>query len=84
MELQFPKVGAARPHYESVYCALAHPTAPEALWIRTTVQKRPRKAPTGALWFTWFSAQGVRAGKLNGVPVRPGGHEHDGRPWPAR
>jgi hypothetical protein len=74
MELQFPKVGAARPHYESVYCALAHPTAPEALWIRTTVQKRPRKAPTGALWFTWFSAQGVRAGKLNGVPVRPGGH----------
>jgi hypothetical protein len=74
MELKFPRVGVAHPHYESVYCALAHPTAPEALWIRTTVQKRPGKAPTGALWFTWFSQDGVRAGKLNGVPVRPGGH----------
>jgi hypothetical protein len=74
MELRFPDVSASRPHYESVYCALAHPTKAEALWIRTTVQKRPGKAPTGALWFTWFSEQGVRAGKLNGVPVRPGGH----------
>lgn len=74
MELQFPDVRVSRPHYESVYCALAHPTEAEALWIRTTVQKRPGEAPTGALWFTWFSEQGVRAGKLNGVPVRPGGH----------
>lgn len=74
MDLKFPHVQASRPHYESVYCALAHPTKAEALWIRTTVQKRPGEAATGALWFTWFSEQGVLAGKLNGVPVRPGGH----------
>jgi hypothetical protein len=74
MDLQFPDVRHSRPHYESVYCALAHPTEPEALWIRTTVQKRPGEAPTGALWVTWFSEQGVRAGKLNELPVRPGGH----------
>jgi len=74
MELQFPKVKASRPHYESVYCALAHPTKAEALWIRTTVQKRPGETPTGALWFTWFTEQGVRAGKINGAPVHPGGH----------
>ncbi len=73
MELKFPDASASRSHYESVYCALAHPTKAEAVWIRTTVQKRPGEAPTGALWFTWFSEQGVRAGKLNGVPVRPGG-----------
>lgn len=74
MELQFPSVPRSRPHYESVYCVVAHPSEPEALWIRTTVQKRPDADPTGALWVTWFAPHGVRAGKLNGLPVQPGGH----------
>jgi hypothetical protein len=26
MELRFPGVPAGRPHYESVYCALVHPS----------------------------------------------------------
>jgi hypothetical protein len=74
VDLRFPGVEAARPHYESVYCALAHPAEPEAVWIRTTVQKRPGMAPTGALWVTWFGEQGISAGKLNDLPVQPGGH----------
>jgi hypothetical protein len=73
MQLRFPDVAIARPHYESVYCAIAHPTEPEALWIRTTVAKRPGKEPTGALWATWFSPQGVRAAKINELPVSPTG-----------
>lgn len=73
MKLRFPDVAVARPHYESVYCALVHPTDPEALWIRTTVKKRPGQEPIGALWVTWFSPAGVRAAKVDGVPVSPGG-----------
>jgi hypothetical protein len=73
MQIRFPDVAIPRPHYESVYCALAHPTEPEALWIRTTVAKRPGKEPTGALWATWFSPQGVRATKINDLPVSPSG-----------
>jgi hypothetical protein len=73
MKVRFPDVAIARPHYESVYCALAHPTEPEALWVRTTVQKRPGKDATGALWATWFSPAGVRAAKLNDLPVSPSG-----------
>jgi hypothetical protein len=44
MKVRFPDVAIARPHYESVYCTLVHPTEPEALWVRTTVQKRPGNA----------------------------------------
>lgn len=74
MRVRFPDVANARPHYESVYCALVHPTQPEALWVRTTVQKRPGKEATGALWVTWFSPTGVRATKLNDLPASPSGH----------
>ncbi|OBK33263.1 hypothetical protein A5658_13595 [Mycobacterium sp. 1245111.1] len=74
MKVRFPDVAKARPHYESVYCALVHPTEPEALWVRTTVQKRPGKDATGALWVTWFSPAGVRATKLNDLPASPSGH----------
>jgi hypothetical protein len=74
MKVRFPDVAMARPHYESVYCTLVHPTEPQALWVRTTVQKRPGKEPTGALWVTWFSPTGVRATKLNDLPASPSGH----------
>lgn len=74
MKVSFPDVAKARPHYESVYCALVHPTEPEALWVRTTVQKRPGKEPTAALWVTWFSPTGVRATKLNDLPASPSGY----------
>ncbi|MFN8088163.1 MAG: hypothetical protein U0R81_04175 [Mycobacterium sp.] len=73
MQLRFPDVAIAQPHYESVYCALVHPAEPEALWIRTTVKKRPGHEPTGALWVTWFSPAGVRATKVDDLPVSPGG-----------
>ena len=75
MKVRCPGVANARPHYESVYCTLVHPMEPEALWVRTTVQKRPGKEPTGALWATWFSPTvGVRATKINDLPVSPSGH----------
>jgi hypothetical protein len=73
MKIRFPDVATARPHYESVYCSLVHPTEPEALWVRTTVAKRPGNAPTGALWVTWFSPNGIRATKINDLAVSPGG-----------
>jgi hypothetical protein len=73
MKVRFPDVPLARPHYESVYCTLVHPTQPEALWVRTTVQKRPGKGPIGALWVTWFSPTGVRAAKVNDLQISPGG-----------
>lgn len=78
MQLRFPDVAMARPHYESVYCALVHPVEPEALWIRTTVKKPPGQDPAGALWVTWFGPAGVRATKVratkvDGLPVGPGG-----------
>lgn len=71
MRLQFPGVGEGRGIYESVYTVLAHPDQPRALWVRTTVQKRPGGAPTGALWVTWFDGAGVRAGKLTGLAASP-------------
>jgi hypothetical protein len=73
MLLRFPDVPLPKPHYESVYCTLTHPTEARALWIRTTVQKRPGASATGALWVTWFGDAGVRAAKLNDLPVAPGG-----------
>lgn len=73
MKLRFPAVPAGRPHYESVYCTLVHPSEPRALWIRTTVRKRPQEPATGALWVTWFDEHDVRAGKLDDLPVKPGG-----------
>jgi hypothetical protein len=74
MELRWPGVPTGRPHYESVYCTLVHPSEPRALWIRTTVRKRPTESATGALWVTWFDAAGVRAGKVDDLAVAPGGH----------
>jgi hypothetical protein len=73
IQIRFPDVATARPHYESVYCTLFHPTEPLALWVRTTVQKRPGEAATGALWVTWFSPNGIRATKINDLPISPGG-----------
>ncbi|MFL6061784.1 MAG: hypothetical protein ACJ72E_11165 [Marmoricola sp.] len=73
VDLRFPAVPLGRPHYESVYCALVHPVEPRALWIRTTVRKRPGEQPQGAVWVTWFDEQGVRAAKLDDLDVAPGG-----------
>jgi hypothetical protein len=73
MKLRFPDVPLPKPHYESVYCTLTHPTSARALWVRTTVQKRPGASAKGALWVTWFSDAGVRAAKLNDLPVAAGG-----------
>jgi hypothetical protein len=74
MRLRYPDVALPDPHYESVYAVLAHPTEPRALWVRTTVAKRPGRVATGALWVTWFGPDGVRAGKRGDLPVTPGGH----------
>lgn len=69
MELRFGQVRPGRGLYESVYLTAVHPDQPQALWVRTTVQKRPDARPTGALWVTWFGPDGVRAGKLSDLPV---------------
>jgi hypothetical protein len=67
MRLRFPDVRPEAGHYESVYATVVHPDAPRALWVRTTVKKRPDEAPTGALWVTWFDENGVRAAKIDGL-----------------
>jgi hypothetical protein len=64
-------VPIARGLYESVYAVLVHPDQPRALWVRTTVQKRPGQAAVGALWVTWFDEAGVRAGKLTDRTAAP-------------
>lgn len=74
MRLRYPDVAVRAGHYESVYATLVHPTRARALWVRTTVQKRPGQVATGALWVTWFDEHGVRAGKLNAVAISPGEH----------
>ncbi|HEX5090426.1 MAG TPA: hypothetical protein VFV89_21630 [Nocardioides sp.] len=71
MRLRFPEVGAGGRLYESVYAVLVHPDQPRALWLRTTVQKRPGQAAMGALWVTWFDEAGVKAGKLTGLSAVP-------------
>jgi hypothetical protein len=71
VKLQFPEVAIGRGLYESVYAVLVHPDQPQALWVRTTVQKRPEQQATGALWVTWFDEAGVRAGKLTGLTATP-------------
>ena len=67
MRLRFPSVDDARGLYESVYAVLVHPDLPRALWVRTTVKKKPGEPATGALWVTWFDEAGVRAAKLDGL-----------------
>jgi hypothetical protein len=71
VRLRFPDVSVGRGLYESVYAVLVHPDQPRALWVRTTVQKRPGEVATGALWVTWFDEAGVRAGKLTGLSAVP-------------
>lgn len=75
MRLQYADVPLDRGHYESVYFVATHPSEPRALWIRTTVRKRPGTEAVGALWATWFSEDGVRAAKLDALPVS---HTADG------
>ena len=72
MRLRYPDVPLKAGHYESVYAVLVHPDDPRALWVRTTVKKRPGEEPTGAVWVTWFDESGVRAGKLDAQPLEPG------------
>ena len=72
VRLRYPDVPLKAGHYESVYAALVHPDAPRALWVRTTVKKRPGEEPTGAVWVTWFDEDGVRAGKLDDQPLSAG------------
>lgn len=69
MKLRYGSVAQKSGHYESVYLTLVHPTEPQALWVRTTIQKKPNQVATGALWVTWFGPNGVRAAKLNDLPV---------------
>ena len=71
LRLRFPSVPLPRPHYESVYCVLVHPSEPSALWLRTTVRKPPGQPARGAVWVTWFGADGVRATKVDDVDVAP-------------
>ncbi|MBJ8348753.1 hypothetical protein [Antrihabitans sp. YC2-6] len=69
---RFPDVALARPHYESVYLTAYHPTEQAALWIRHTIHKAPGKPPRASVWFTYFTPDAVRAGKLTTEDVRVG------------
>lgn len=64
MDLRYPTVSVDGALYESVYSVITNPVAAEALWIRTTVRKRPGELATGSAWVTWFADGAVRAGKL--------------------
>ena len=70
---RFPDVPGRAGHYESFYLKLCHPSEPLGAWIRYTVHKRPGAAPTGSLWFTWFSQAGPRAAKLTAPDPEAGG-----------
>ena len=65
-EARFPSIPRSRGHYESFYMRACHPSDPLGVWIRYTVHKRPRREPTGSLWFTLFdaSAPGPVASKV--------------------
>ncbi len=75
MRLQYADVPLDQGHYESVYFVATHPTEPRALWVRTTVRKRPGEEAVGALWATWFCEDGVRAAKLDVLPVSTAGSD---------
>ncbi len=66
---RYPEVPLKRGHYESWYVAAASPTEPTAVWIRHTIGKPPGGPPTGAVWCTWFTADGPHAAKASGLPV---------------
>jgi hypothetical protein len=74
MRLRYPDVGAPAAPNPSGVAQRTHPPHAPARGLRTTEQKRPGQPATGALWFTWSTGTGVRAGKLNALPVSPGGH----------
>jgi hypothetical protein len=74
VDLRFPAAAPKDSLYESVYAVLSPPDGGRALWVRTTVKKHRDEEPTGALWVTWTSEDGVRAAKLDKLPVAPGGH----------
>ncbi|MDR7360681.1 hypothetical protein [Nocardioides marmoribigeumensis] len=77
MDLRFPDAAPGAALYESVYAVLSPPEGDRALWVRTTVRKLPDEEPTGAVWVTWTSPDGVRAAKVGALPVQPGGHGID-------
>ena len=74
VDLRFPQASLDAALYESVYAVLTSPDGRRALWVRTTVRKRPAEEPTGAVWVTWFGESGVRAAKVDRLPVGPDGH----------
>jgi hypothetical protein len=43
--------------YESFYLRAVCPEQPVGVWLRYTVRKPPRRAPTGSLWCTVFDAR---------------------------
>jgi hypothetical protein len=67
---RFPNVPMSDGHYESVYLTAHHPTDKLALWVRHTVLKAPGEPATGALWCTWFGADGVQATRVE-LPIAP-------------
>jgi hypothetical protein len=53
----FPSAAMRRGMYESFYLRAVARDRPLGLWIRHTVHKAPRRAPTGSLWCTVFDAR---------------------------
>lgn len=53
----YPGVKPRAGHYESFYVKAAAPEGGRAIWVRHTVHKRPGRAPTGSVWFTFFDRE---------------------------
>ncbi|HSV39223.1 MAG TPA: hypothetical protein VLI04_10710 [Nocardioidaceae bacterium] len=68
LQPRFPSIPNKAPHYESIYLTAAHPSNGTTYWIRHTIRKEPGKEPVGSLWFTKFTPDGPRAGKVNAPP----------------
>ncbi|HSV39176.1 MAG TPA: hypothetical protein VLI04_10475 [Nocardioidaceae bacterium] len=68
LQPRFPSIPSKAPHYESIYLTAAHPSNGTTYWIRHTIRKEPGKEPVGSLWFTKFTPDGPRAGKVNAPP----------------
>lgn len=56
--IRYPSVPAEAGHYESIFMKASPPEGGRSLWVRHTVHKKPGEEPTGAIWMTYFTANG--------------------------
>src|SRR4051794_12829361 len=73
---RFPEVSEGKGHYESYYLKACDPSAPQGVWIRYTIHKRPGERPEGSLWCTLFDRRaGAPAAVKQTLPEPSAGSE---------